>query len=219
MYILPLFVTLITLTTSKFFHHSKIYIGADHNLDAIFVNENNFPIYTLPDKSKWKKVKEIDIVLFEGDELRFVISDGIVKNNGRVKGTTSKKTGFSFGRFIPNFGIFVQKEKKSILEFLNKNRGEENNYEEIDAENPVGFAVTIDYYSQKGGHKILNTNEDWICNDGDTILKERIGNSTNYDVWKGKISDDAYVIWANGNPSVSTCVYVIPDIDSEDYEE
>ena len=216
MYILPLFVTLITLTTSKFFHHSKIYIGADHNLDAIFLNENNFPIYTLPDKSKWKKVKEIDIVLFEGDELRFVISDGIVNNNGRVQGTTSKKTGFSFGRFIPNFGIFVQKEKKSILEFLNKNRGEENNYEEIDAENPVGFAVTIDYYSQKGGHKILNTNEDWICNDGDTILKERIGNSTNYDAWKGKISDDAYVIWANGNPSVSTCVYVIPDIDSED---
>ena len=72
MNILPIFLTLITLTTSKFFHHSKIYIGADHTLDAIYLNENNFPIYTLPDKSNWKIVKEIDIVLFEGDELRFV---------------------------------------------------------------------------------------------------------------------------------------------------
>ena len=26
--------------------------------------------------------------------------------------------------------------------------------------------------------------------------------------------DDAYVIWAYGDPSVSTCMYIIPDIDS-----
>ena len=209
-----IFLTLLITTFSKLFKHSKLYIGSDHTLESIYINENNFPIYTLPNKSNWKIVKEIDVVLFEGDELRIVVSDGKSKSNGRVKGTLSQKTGFSFGRFIPDFGIFIQKERKSILEFLNKNKGEEKNFEEIDADNIIGLAVTIDYYSQKGGHKILNTDENWVCNDGDTVLKEKIGDSNNYNQWKGIISDDAYVIWAYGDPSVSTCIYIIPDIDS-----
>ena len=217
----------------------------DEVLKEVYVNENKIPLTNIKNLDDKDTVKELDLVLFPGDEIKIVgaNSDKALKVL-EAASSVAKSIGKSANNFFKS--LFIQKNskktnlknKKGFWDFFgfptsteNKNKVTTKTAEKetpIDysakgyatKKDPVGLAVTIDFVDQKGNRKKLVSNGDWYCNDGETVLEAYIGNTTTWANWRGtKISDEAYVIWGAGLPNLVQCKLVLPNIEPEQKQQ
>ena len=215
----------------------------DEVLKEVYINENKIPLTKYKDLDDKSKVKELDLVLFPGDEIKIVGSNS---DKALKVLEAASSVAESIGKAANNFfkSLFIQKNskktnlknKKGFWDFFgfpttstteNRNKVTTKTAEKetpiqynakgyATKKDPVGLAVTIDFYDQKGNHKTLVSNGDWYCNDGETVLEAYIGNTTTWADWRGtKISDEAYVIWGAGLPNLVQCKFVLPTIESQ----
>ena len=215
----------------------------DEVLKEVYINENKIPLTKYKDLDDKSKVKELDLVLFPGDEIKIVGSNS---DKALKVIEAASSVAESIGKAANNFfkSLFIQKNskktnlknKKGFWDFFgfpttstteNRNKVTTKTAEKetpiqynakgyATKKDPVGLAVTIDFYDQKGNHKTLVSNGDWYCNDGETVLEAYIGNTTTWADWRGtKISDEAYVIWGAGLPNLVQCKFVLPTIESQ----
>ena len=217
----------------------------DEVLKEVYINENKIPLTNVKNLDDKDTVKELDLVLFPGDEIKIVgaNSDKALKVL-EAAGSVAKSIANSANNFFRS--LFIQKKskktnlqnKKGFWDFFgfpstseNKNKVTAKTAEKetkIDytakgyatKKDPVGLAVTIDFVDQKGNRKTLVSNGDWYCNDGETVLEAYIGNTTTWANWRGtKISDEAYVIWGAGLPNLVQCKLVLPNIEPEQKQQ
>ena len=217
----------------------------DEVLKEVYVNENKIPLTNIKNLDDKDTVKELDLVLFPGDEIKIVgaNSDKALKVL-EAAGSVAKSIANSANNFFKS--LFIQKKskktnlqnKKGFWDFFgfpstseNKNKVTAKTAEKetkIDytakgyatKKDPVGLAVTIDFVDQKGNRKKLVSNGDWYCNDGETVLEAYIGNTTTWANWRGtNISDEAYVIWGAGLPNLVQCKLVLPNIEPEQTQQ
>ena len=216
-----IFLSLMLLTLSRDYKHSTLKIGADNNLEELYINENLVKLNeeNLNEKSV---VKELDLVLFPGDEITLVVSNGKPLKERKNKLPGNEKHLINFNLFGREGGLFVQKKEKKFFGMHLGNlfkKPEENEKLEKKPEfkhehkheqdEVAGLAVTLDYSDQAGKTKTFVSGEDWECNGNKAELVEKVGESNTFD-WKDKLDDDAYVIWAEGKPQVVKCSFVIP---------
>ena len=241
-----IFLSLILIFVSpRTFYHSKVYIAMDEVLKEVYVNENKIPLTNIKNLDDKDTVKELDLVLFPGDEIKIV---GANSDKALKVLEAASSVAKSIGKTANNFfkSLFIQKNskktnlknKKGFWDFFgfptsteNKNKVTTKTAEKetpIDysakgyatKKDPVGLAVTIDFVDQKGNRKKLVSNGDWYCNDGETVLEAYIGNTTTWANWRGtKISDEAYVIWGAGLPNLVQCKLVLPNIEPEQKQQ
>ena len=241
-----IFLSLILIFVSpRTFYHSKVYIAMDEVLKEVYVNENKIPLTNIKNLDDKDTVKELDLVLFPGDEIKIV---GANSDKALKVLEAASSVAKSIGKTANNFfkSLFIQKNskktnlknKKGFWDFFgfptsteNKNKVTTKTAEKetpIDysakgyatKKDPVGLAVTIDFVDQKGNRKNLVSNGDWYCNDGETVLEAYIGNTTTWANWRGtKISDEAYVIWGAGLPNLVQCKLVLPNIEPEQKQQ
>ena len=217
----------------------------DEVLKEVYINENKIPLTNVKNLDDKDTVKELDLVLFPGDEIKIVgaNSDKALKVL-EAAGSVAKSIANSANNFFRS--LFIQKKskktnlknKKGFWDFFgfpstseNKNKVTAKTAEKetkIDytakgyatKKDPVGLAVTIDFVDQKGNRKTLVSNGDWYCNDGETVLEAYIGNTTTWANWRGtNISDEAYVIWGAGLPNLVQCKLVLPNIEPEQTQQ
>ena len=217
----------------------------DEVLKEVYVNENKIPLTNIKNLDDKDTVKELDLVLFPGDEIKIV---GANSDKALKVLEAASSVAKSIGKTANNFfkSLFIQKNskktnlknKKGFWDFFgfptsteNKNKVTTKTAEKetpIDysakgyatKKDPVGLAVTIDFVDQKGNRKKLVSNGDWYCNDGETVLEAYIGNTTTWANWRGtKISDEAYVIWGAGLPNLVQCKLVLPNIEPEQKQQ
>ena len=217
----------------------------DEVLKEVYINENKIPLTNVKNLDDKDTVKELDLVLFPGDEIKIVgaNSDKALKVL-EAAGSVAKSIANSANNFFKS--LFIQKKskktnlqnKKGFWDFFgfpstseNKNKVTAKTAEKetkIDytakgyatKKDPVGLAVTIDFVDQKGNRKTIVSNGDWYCNDGETVLEAYIGNTTTWANWRGtNISDEAYVIWGAGLPNLVQCKLVLPNIEPEQTQQ
>ena len=217
-----IFLSLILLTFSRDYKHSTLKVGAVNNLEDLYINENLVKLEG-DDLNKKEVVKELDLVLFPGDELKLIVSNGKPTKIRKNLPEGSDKHLINFKLFGKEGGFFVQKKEKKFFGFnwgFNKKNDDddklkvkpEHKHEHEHHENldKAGLAITLNYSDQAGNTKTFVSGDDWECNGKKAELVEKVGEN-NYG-WKDKLDDDAYVIWAEGNPTVVSCVFVIPKL-------
>ena len=199
------------------YHHSTLKIGADDNIEALYINENpiNLSGEHLYTKSE---ISTFDLVLFPGDEIKIVASNGEPINRRSEKEVNENHL-FNFNLFGHKGGFFVEKKNKKFFgwnwrnNYYNNNDQQEQETQQQDTSDDVaGLAVTLDYSDQKGDKKVFVSGEDWECDGTKPYLIEKVKGSDNWKDWDGQLDDDAYVMWSEGTPKSVTCTFVIPKL-------
>ena len=210
------------------YHHSTLKVGADDNIEALYINENPINLYGEHLYTK-SEISTFDLVLFPGDEIKIVASNGEPTKRRKEKEVNDKHL-INFNLFGHEGGFFVEKKNKKFLNWLWNSPASNGpvlrapdpeigvpkikikEEEKKETKDVAGLAVTLEYSDQKGDKKVFVSGEDWECNGKKPDLIEKVKGSENWKEWEGQLNDDSYVMWSEGDPKSVTCSFVIPKL-------
>ena len=197
------------------YHHSTLKVGADDNIEALYINENPINLYGEHLYTK-SEISTFDLVLFPEDEIKIVASNGEPIKRRKEKEVNDKHL-FNFNLFGHEGGFFVEKKNKKFLNwgfpsFHNFKAPSAKQQKKETSDDVAGLAVTLEYSDQKGDKKVFVSGEDWECDGKKPDLIEKVKGSENWKEWEGQLNDDSYVMWSEGKSKSVTCSFVIPKL-------